>query len=104
MRRFVPEALRSGMPIVLGTDNMHGYLAEDVRYLVESGASPAMALRAATSLAAEAAGLKDTGRIVPGLRADLIAVAGYPLEDVRALADVRLVMKAGRRFDHLSVD
>jgi imidazolonepropionase-like amidohydrolase len=102
MRGFVPAALESGLRIVLGTDNMHGYLPADVAYLVELGASPAMALRAATGLAAEAAGLDGTGRIAPGCRADLIAVHGNPTEEISALEDVRLIMKAGKRYDHLS--
>ncbi|MBI4184133.1 MAG: amidohydrolase family protein [Proteobacteria bacterium] len=104
MRAFVPEALRAGLKIVLGTDNMHGYLPDDVRYLAELGASPATALRAATGLAAEALGREDIGRIAAGCRADLVAVKGNPLADVSALREVGLVMKGGRRFERLSAE
>ncbi len=104
MGEFVPEAIKSGLRIVLGTDNMHGYLPADVAYLVHLGASPAAALRAATGLAAEAAGLADTGRIARGCRADLLAVRGNPLDDISALQNIRLIMKAGRRYEHLSAE
>jgi imidazolonepropionase-like amidohydrolase len=55
------------------------------------------AIVSATSLAAESLGLKDkVGAVAPGLEADLIAVEGDPLKDVRALKRVVWVMKAGR--------
>lgn len=99
MRAAVPRALAAGMKIVLGTDNMHGCLPVDVRYLVELGATPARALAAATGLAAEAARRADLGRIAPGCRADLIACAGDPLVDVTALERVGFVMKSGRQVN-----
>jgi imidazolonepropionase-like amidohydrolase len=55
------------------------------------------ALRAATSLAAEACGLTGRkGRLVPGADADLLAVTGDPLADIHAVHDVAAVMRAGR--------
>jgi len=88
--------LASGVSVALGTDSMHGCLAHDVARLVEFGATPARALRAVTSEAAEVCRLADRGTIAAGRRADLIAVRGNPLEDVRALAGPVMVMKAGR--------
>jgi imidazolonepropionase-like amidohydrolase len=100
VRALVAEAWRrivaSGMRIALGTDSMHGCIAHDVARLVDFGAGPARALRAVTSEAAEVCGLTDRGTIAPGRLADLIAVRGNPLEDVRALAGPVLVMKQGR--------
>jgi imidazolonepropionase-like amidohydrolase len=58
--------------------------------------TPMQAIRAATSDAAELLGWKDrVGSIEPGKYADLVAVAGDPLADVRALESVGFVMKGG---------
>jgi imidazolonepropionase-like amidohydrolase len=75
---------------------MHGCLAFDIARLVDFGASPARALQAATSGGAAACGLTDRGALQPGLRADLVAVRGNPLEDIEAMASPAFVMKAGR--------
>ncbi len=56
------------------------------------------ALRAATSVAADACGLTGRkGRLIPGADADLLAVAGNPLDDIRTVHDVVAVFRAGRR-------
>jgi imidazolonepropionase-like amidohydrolase len=88
--------LDAGLPIAVGTDSMHGCLAFDIARLVELGASPARALRAATIDGARVCGLSDRGSIEPGMRADLVAVLGNPLDDIRAMAAPVMVMKAGR--------
>jgi imidazolonepropionase-like amidohydrolase len=88
--------LDAGLPIAVGTDSMHGCLAFDLARLVELGASPARALRAATSDGARVCGLSDRGSIAPGLRADFVGVLGNPLDDIRAMAAPVFVMKAGR--------
>jgi imidazolonepropionase-like amidohydrolase len=88
--------LDAGLPIAVGTDSMHGCLAFDIARLVELGASPARALRAATSDGARVCGLVDRGAIAAGLRADLVAVLGNPLDDIRAMAAPVFVMKGGK--------
>jgi imidazolonepropionase-like amidohydrolase len=60
------------------------------------GLSPLDALRASTSLAARACGLTDTGRLEPGLRADLLVVDGNPLDQISDLEHVKLVICNGR--------
>lgn len=95
--------LRSGMRIAAGSDSMHGCLAFDVARLVDFGATPARALRAATTEGAAVCGFTDRGAIAPGQRADLLAVAGNPLENIRALAAPLLVMKAGVVVHRLAV-
>jgi len=98
----VTALLEAGIRLVSGTDGginpgkAHGILPEAVIDLVDCGAPPAEALASATSVAAEVCGLAGrTGRLVAGLDADLLAVGGDPLADVRALARVRFVMKGG---------
>jgi len=95
-------AMRHGVPIAAGTDagtpfNPHGSIVPELALMVKAGMSPLEALRSATSVAARVLGLhEETGRIAPGLAADLIAVGGDPGERVEALDDVRLVIANGR--------
>lgn len=109
MRAAQPKALAvfveglsvPGLKMVFGTDAVagsHGRNWEELAYRVrEGGQDPMDALVSATSLAAEALGLADvTGRIEPGLAADLIALDGDPLEDPGALGRVSFVMAGGR--------
>src|SRR5438874_9478375 len=95
-------ALRHRVPIAAGTDagtplNPHGTLVPELALMVQGGMTPAAAVHAATAAAARALGLEhETGRIAPGLAADLLAVDGNPAERVQALDEVRLVMTLGR--------
>jgi imidazolonepropionase-like amidohydrolase len=102
-------ALRLGVPIAAGTDagtplNPHGSLVPELELMVKGGLAPLAAITSATSTAARVLGLEaETGRIAPGLAADLLAVAGNPAERIQALDDVRLVLAAGRTaVDRLS--
>jgi imidazolonepropionase-like amidohydrolase len=102
-------ALRLGVPIAAGTDagtplNPHGSLVPELELMVKGGLAPLAAITSATSTAARVLGLEaETGRIAPGLAADLLAVAGNPAERIQALDDVRLVLAAGRMaVDRLS--
>ena len=64
------------------------------------GMTPAEAIASATTGAARLLGLEgEIGRIAPGFSADLIAVAGDPLADVRALERVEFAMVRGRTAD-----
>ena len=92
------RALDHDLRIVFGTDSgvyRHGENAREFAERVALGQSPADAVRSATVLAAGLMRLDDRGRIAPGLRADLIAVSGDPLEDIRRLETVDFVMQAG---------
>jgi imidazolonepropionase-like amidohydrolase len=64
--------------------------------VVELRLTPAEAMVAATATAAQALGLDDRGRLVPGRRADLVVVEGNPVGDLACLEQVRAVMKAGK--------
>lgn len=96
--------LAADLPIAVGTDSMHGCLAFDIARLVELGASPARALRAATIDGAGVCGLADRGSIAPGLRADLVAMLGNPLQDIRAMSAPVMVMKGGRIVHRVASD
>src|ERR1051326_9028132 len=96
------KALRTPhLKIVFGTDAVagaHGRNFQELEYRVRAGGQdPMSAITSATSLAAESLGLGGrTGTLAPGYNADVIAVAGNPLEDVGALEHVVFVMKGGR--------
>jgi imidazolonepropionase-like amidohydrolase len=92
------RAFRSGVKIAFGTDAgcyPHGQNAREFVTLVEWGMSPLDAIRAATINAADLLGVSDRGVISPGKLADIIAVSGNPLEDVKRLQEVCFVMKGG---------
>src|SRR3954463_14353475 len=94
-------ARAAGVPIVFGTDAgvyEHGRNAgEFAQYVELVGMSPAEALASATTAAAKLLGLEgQIGRLAPGFSADLIAVSGDPLKDVRILEHVDYVMVKGR--------
>jgi len=100
-RETVQKAHALGVLIACGSDAgvfSHGKNAREIELLAESGLSNAEALRAATLVAAKVLGReKELGRIEKGCLADLVALAGDPLKDANALAEVRSVWKAGVR-------
>ncbi|TCP34059.1 amidohydrolase family protein [Sphingomonas sp. BK235] len=92
------KAWAAGVKFAFGTDSgvsRHGDNATEFAHLVDLGMTPAQAIRSATVAAAELLGRDDLGVIAPGKRADLIAVAGSPLADVRRLEKVAFVMHRG---------
>ncbi len=109
MEKAIPLALDGfkralatpGLKLVWGTDAVagaHGRNVEDLICRVNEGGQKAMdAIVSATSLNAEALGLKDQiGSLAPEMQADLIAVNGDPTRDITALRSVKFVMKGGR--------
>jgi imidazolonepropionase-like amidohydrolase len=94
--KWMPEAVKAGVKICLATDSTHAALWRDAKCLVGLGVSEADTLKAVTVHGAEMMGLSDeVGKIAPGMLADLIAIAGNPLEDIESLRKVELVMKEG---------
>ena len=95
------KAYRAGVKFAFGTDtgvSKHGRNAEEFALLVDQiGMTPAVAIRTATVDAAELLGQAGTlGTLEPGKAADIIAVTGSPLDDVRRLEKVDFVMKRGK--------
>ncbi|MFP5455600.1 MAG: amidohydrolase family protein, partial [Alphaproteobacteria bacterium] len=89
----------AGVKVAFGTDSgvsRHGLNAREFTLLVKAGMTPAAALKTATVNAAEALGRSASiGTIEPGKDADIIAVAGSPLEDVARMEKVDFVMRHG---------
>jgi imidazolonepropionase-like amidohydrolase len=76
----------------------HDVLPYSIRAMATGGMSNLDALRSATSQAALACQLDDRkGRLAPGKDADILAVAGDPLTNLRTLDQVRAVYRAGHR-------
>jgi imidazolonepropionase-like amidohydrolase len=92
-------ALSKGVKIGFGTDAgvyNHGENAQEFRYMVEAGMKPIDALKAATSMDADLLGVSDRlGSLVAGKLADVVAVPGNPLADIRQTERVFFVMKEG---------
>lgn len=97
------RAYKQGVTIVFGTDVMNhlhvsrgAQALEYIESFVEAGIPPADILRAMTVSAARLLGVdKERGALQPGLAADIIAVPGNPLADIRVLKKVSFVMKNG---------
>jgi imidazolonepropionase-like amidohydrolase len=94
------RALRGGVKIAFGTDAgvfPHGQNAKEFEYMVEAGMRPMDAILSATRAAADLIGRSnDVGSIQTGRYADLVAVKGDPIVDIKLLQKVSFVMKAGQ--------
>ena len=97
------KAMKAGVKIVFGTD-IGGIpwtepIAQEFLRMVEFGMSPMDAIKSATSRAAEMLDMEgQIGIIAPGAYADVIAVNGDPLRDIKVLENVQFVMKDGNVF------
>jgi imidazolonepropionase-like amidohydrolase len=98
-RASYAAALRSGVTMCVGGDTgvfAHGANAREIELMAGWGMAPADALWTATAGNAAILGMQDRiGSIAPGRIADLVAVAGDPLNDMTALGNVRFVMQSG---------
>ena len=96
------KAVNAGVKMSFGTDAgvcPYGVAARQFSFMVKYGMTPMQAIQAATSSAADLLGRsKELGSIQPGKYADVIAVAGDPIQDIRQLEDVKFVMKEGKVY------
>jgi len=97
------KAVKKGVKISFGTD-VGGFAwteneAKEFAYMVQYGMTPMQAIRSATSVAAALLNEQDRfGSIEPGKLADIVAVSGDPLKDIRELEHVKFVMKGGEVY------
>ena len=93
------RAYAAGVKIAFGTDQgvaPHGDNALEFVYMVEAGMPPLAVIKAATTEAAKLLGMEDeVGALEPGKFADLVAVPGDPLVDIKVMTRPNFVMKAG---------
>jgi imidazolonepropionase-like amidohydrolase len=96
------KAVAAGVKMSFGTDAgvcPYGVAARQFAFMVKFGMTPMQAIQSATSAAADLLGHADqVGSIKPGKYADIIAVGGDPLADVRLLENVQFVMKDGKVY------
>lgn len=99
LRRNLHDAYAAGVRIAFGTDTFglssHGENAQEFALLVAAGMTPMDAIKTATGNAADLLGSADVGILQAGRYADVIAVDGDPLSDVKVLEHVGFVMKGG---------
>jgi imidazolonepropionase-like amidohydrolase len=94
-------AIKAGVKFAVGTDGMHGGLAQEIQYLMDFGATASQALMAATYYAAMVCGLEDSiGTLESGKFGDIIGVEGNPLKDIRTLKTVKTVISRGKIIKH----
>ena len=101
-RRNFTKAVRAGVKMSFGTDAgvcPHGINARQFAFMVKFGMTPMQAIQSATSNAADLLGKSNLlGSLRPGKYADIIAVSGDPLENIRVLENVKFVMKEGKIY------
>ena len=101
-RQRFTKAVRSGLKMSFGTDAgvcPYDVAAHQFAFMVKYGMTPMQAIQSATSNAADLLGKSDIlGSLQPGKYADIIAVNGDPLSDVRVVEHVSFVMKEGKIY------
>jgi imidazolonepropionase-like amidohydrolase len=100
-RESFRRAHAAGVNLAFGTDAgvyPHGKNAQQFSYMVKYGMSELEAIQAATVKGADLLAIEGVGTLTPGNYADLVAVSGDPLEDIRTLERPVFVMKGGEIY------
>lgn len=96
------KAYKKGVKIAFGTDSgvsKHGENGKEFGFMVEAGMKPIEAIRSATVSAADLLNISDQlGTIEPGKIADIVAVKGDPLKNIKEMEDIDFVMKDGKVY------
>jgi imidazolonepropionase-like amidohydrolase len=101
------KAVEAGVKMAFGTDLgicPYGTGLEQFAFMVKNGMTAMHAIQAATSNAADLLGHSDLiGSIKPGKSADMVAVSGDPLKDIKLLENVEFVMKEGKIYKQAGI-
>jgi imidazolonepropionase-like amidohydrolase len=92
------EAMKAGVTMCMGGDVgvfAHGDNAREMILMAEYGMKPLDVLKSATSVNASVFKMRGAGNIKTGYLADLVAIQGDPSQDIKAVKQVKLVMKDG---------
>ena len=99
------KGYKAGVKVAFGTDAgvyPHGKNALEFQYMVEAGMPPMEAIKSATTSAADLLGITEiTGSVTAGKSADIVAVDGNPLENIKLMQNVTFVMKEGKVYKQL---
>jgi imidazolonepropionase-like amidohydrolase len=102
LQETIRRAHKMGIKIVASTDTSYDpgslvRVSHEIVNFVKLGLSPLLSIQSATTVAAELLQIADrTGAVEAGLEADLIAISGNPLEDIKQIEDILLVISNGR--------
>lgn len=94
-------AVKAGINLAFGTDSgvfPHGEAGKEFTALVNRGVPPLLALQMATINAADLLGVDDRGELKVGMLADIVAVAGNPVDNIKTMENVVFVMKGGKVY------
>ena len=101
------KVVQAGVKMTFGTDLgicPYGSSPKQFALMVKYGMTPMQAIQAATSNAADLLGHSDViGSIKPGKSADIVAVSGDPLKDIKLLENVEFVMKEGKVYKQAGI-
>ncbi len=100
-KKSIKMAMDAGVEIVFGGDVgvfTHGDNYRELELMVEYGMKPLQVLQSATSMNAKVFHLKNLGEVKPDFLADLIAVEGNPVENIKTFRNVSFVMKDGKIY------
>jgi imidazolonepropionase-like amidohydrolase len=100
-RENFAKAVKAGVKIAFGTDAgvyPHGDNGKQFYYMVKFGQTPMQAIQSATVNAADLIGWTEIGSISKGKFADIIAIEGDPLQNIKLLEHIQFVMKDGKVY------
>ena len=109
LERSVARLAAAGAPVILGSDtgledHIFGYVEQkELELMVAAGMTPAQVITAATSRSAEFLGLRDTGTLAPGKRADFLVLDANPLDDIRNTRRIASIYIGGAPVDRAAL-